>query len=809
MRKPFFYCFILCTTILPVLLDYFFFKNSHDILWSLLIIPIILLVTLYPSWKTTILFGGIGSLLRNGFLLAEHNFQLPSSVLSDVFLVSIVNWMILIAFTHLIIKNAKINDEISKQKVFLEAILENMEEQVISCDRDGKINYLNRSAKGFEFLKGLPASTWNDFFTFYDKSGKNKISYQNTPLYRSCQGEEVFQYELWSEIKESGEKANNIINGKPLINKNGEVEGAVVVFHDMTERKKLEDEINRTKEQLASLFNHNFDAVYSMDLEGNFLTANPMVEKLTGYNNKEMENTSFHSLVVVEELQKTMKHFEMAKEGVPQNYEVTIVNKLHERILVNVSNVPMVVEEKVVGVFGIAKDITAQKEHEEKIQYMAYYDQLTGLPNRTLFKDRTLQSWKHAAKEKSLMAVLFLDLDGFKLVNDSLGHNVGDSILIDVSNRLNSCLDEDHTLARLGGDEFTVLLPALKNADDALAIAGKLLSSFEEPFVFESLPFHLSTSIGIALFDGTEDIAVETLIKRADTAMYYVKEKGKAGFSIYTEEMDTKAIRRVVLENDFRSALKNNDFVLEYQPVIEIKSGKMVAMEALVRWNHREFGCISPIEFIPLAEETGLIIPLGEWVLRTACLQLKKWQAEVCPTLKMSVNVSVKQLLQKNKFFETVEQVLEEAALEAKWLDLEITETVLMQNEKEVMEVLQKLHKRGVSISIDDFGTGYSSMSHLKSFAVNTLKIDRSFVKDIHSDKTSEAIVKSIMTLAEKLQLNTVAEGVENEEQLSAVFKENCKEMQGYYFSPPVAPKQIEQYFKEGRKMETPIETVY
>lgn len=811
MKKIFIYAGVVIIITLLIFINYFSTDQFIHVIWPLFIVPAILLIIIHPYWKVAIFLGICMSGLKFSILLARHGLTLPDAVWMEMVIGALVNWIILFSLTYLLIKHLhatkesqQLSKEMKDQNAFLEAVLDNMEEFVITCDVDGKINYLNYAAKPFKNLEGASPEQWEQYYTFYAKDGKTVIDYMELPLYLAARGQEVNQYEIWIETKGSGNKQNIVVNGRPLINIDGQSLGAVVVFHDMTRRKQMEQEISRTKEQYESLFQHNFDAVYSMDLEGNFITSNPACEQLTGFSNEEMKTQSFHSFIVVEDLQKTMQHFEEAKKGMSQNYEVTIINKNRERIIVNVSNVPMVVDGEVVGLFGIAKNITEQKKHEEKIQYMAYYDHLTGLPNRTLFRDRTLQAWKHARKEKSTMAVMFLDLDGFKLVNDTLGHNVGDQLLKEVTVRFHGCLDSDHTLARMGGDEFTILLPKI-NQEEAVDIAVRLKNSLKEPFVFEELPFHLSVSIGIAYYDGDEDISLNTLIRQADTAMYYIKGKGKDGFSIYTEEMDTKALRKVMLENDLRTALKNEEFILEYQPIVEIESGKIVAMESLVRWNHQQLGRIAPSEFIGLAEDTRLIIPLGEWILRKACAQCKHWQEKGLPPIKVSVNVSVIQLRQREKFLATIENILDETGLEAKWLDLEITETVLMENEEEFISILQQIRNMGISISIDDFGTGYSSMSHMKNFAVNTIKIDRSFIRDLHSDKTSAAIVKSIITLAEHLQLNTIAEGIENEEQLQAVFKEKCREMQGYYYSPPVPPEQMEQYLRKGENSVTSI----
>lgn len=802
-------------TLLLVLFDAFYSTEFQTLLWTLLILPALYFISKYPSWKVVISIGLGFTGIKYLLLFYQEHLDISRDVFLDLIVSSSVNWSVYIGFSVLLIRHAELTkelgvsqEEVRNQKIFLEAILDNMEEQVVACDADGNVHYFNHAAQQFFLEKNIPFEQWEweGNLTFYEEDGETLISPQDIPLYRAMNGEQVLNFPMWITINSLGEQRYLMTNGKPLVNAKGEQTGAVIVFHDLTEEKKLVQEKNAARKQYRSLFKHNYDAVYLMDVEGNFLTSNPACQQIAGYTNEEMRKLSFHSLIVVEDLQKTLAHFQKAKEGNTQKYEITIINKHHERVVLDVTNIPNIVNGKIVGVYGIARDITKQKQNEEKIRHLAYYDQLTGLPNRMLFKDRALQSWKHAAKEKNVMAVLFLDLDGFKVVNDTLGHNVGDEVLIQVSERFMHCLDVDHTLARLGGDEFTVLLPVLTAKEDAHEVANKLIHALKEPFVFDDLQFYLSVSIGVSYYTGQEEIGVNTLIKQADTAMYYVKERGKADFIIYNEWMDTEALQRVKLEKEFRDALKHQEFIVDYQPIVNSKSSKMVGVEALVRWNHKKLGRISPADFIPLAEDTGLIIPLGEWVLRTACLKAQEWQEQGLPPIKVSVNISVKQLQQRDKFIAQVERILEETKLNPKWLEFEITETILIEKEETLLHTLHQIDKMGISISIDDFGTGYSSMSQLKNFEVKTLKIDQSFIEDVHSDETSKAIVKSIMTLANQLQLNTIAEGVENQEQLLAVWEENCKEIQGYYFSPPVSPQEIESLLSEKRKIEFPIQ---
>ncbi|MBP3951575.1 EAL and GGDEF domain-containing protein [Bacillus suaedae] len=621
------------------------------------------------------------------------------------------------------------------------------------------------------------------------------------------------QEELKFEIRSKLLKNEAVINKEvKRIHKNGEIKTilasyqpvqhdeifAVGVYKDITNEAHLRQQLKLSAEHYKSLFYHNYDCVYTLDINGGFLECNPATEKVTGYTVEEFLTVPFESIIAIEDLEKVNQTFAQAVNGISKSYECTIVTKSRKRRTINVTNVPMIIDGQVKGVFGIAKDITDQRKREREIHEMAYYDQLTKLANRSLFTDRLNQAWQRVRKERTLMALLYLDLDGFKLVNDSLGHDVGDQLLIDVSERIKQVVPDTATFARKGGDEFAVLLPTIKHTAEALRCAKEILEALKIPFIFQEFEFHITTSIGITYYSGDPDVSTQTLVKQADWAMYHVKDHNKNGYAIYNEQMNKKALRRVVLETNLREAIANEDFFLEYQPIIELSTGSIVGMEVLVRWDHASLGTISPGEFIPLAEETGLIIPLGEWILREACLQTKRWQLQGLQSLRVSINVSVRQLQQQGRFVDSVKRILDEVELETKWIDFEITETALMKNEEEMIGVLNEIKSLGINISIDDFGTGYSSMYHLKSFSVDTLKIDCSFIGEMHTNPKSKAIVTSIIKLAQALNLKTIAEGVEVGDQLRLLSSEKANAIQGYYFSPPVSSKEFENYLLEG-----------
>lgn len=440
------------------------------------------------------------------------------------------------------------------------------------------------------------------------------------------------------------------------------------------------------------------------------------------------------------------------------------------------------------------EDITERKQAEETIKQMAYYDSLTELPNRQLFNELLHQAMAQAHRNNRLLAVLFLDLDRFKIINDTLGHPVGDQLLQAVAQRLKKyCRRERDTVARRGGDEFIILLPELDDVQDAVRVAQKIIDGFSQVFVLPDHEVFISTCIGISIFPH-DGITTEALIKNADMAMYRAKEHGRNRYHLYAPSMDAQAFERLALENNLRRALQQDEFLLYYQPKVNIRTGRIVANEALVRWRHPELGLVAPTQFIPLAEETGLIVPLGEWVLRTACAQNREWQKAGYPPMRVAVNFSPRQFQQLN-LADMVEKVLNETSLEPCWLELEVTENIMLLNEENTVYTLRRLSDLGIHVSIDDFGTGYSSLSHIKKLPIHTLKIDRSFVSDINANQDDEAIATAVITLAKSMNLNVIAEGVETEAQLQLLDSLNCPEMQGFLFSKPLSAEDITKFF--------------
>ncbi|KQX60830.1 hypothetical protein ASD40_31165 [Paenibacillus sp. Root444D2] len=442
---------------------------------------------------------------------------------------------------------------------------------------------------------------------------------------------------------------------------------------------------------------------------------------------------------------------------------------------------------------SIIRDITERKKAEEKINQMVYLDSLTGLPNRRLLNDRLTQALDQASENKQIIGIMFIDLDRFKYINDTLGHAMGDRLLIEVAKRLRDCMGKMDTVSRQGGDEFIVLLPNT-TSDEITKKAQNIVNLFTRSVVLSDHEMFVTPSIGISLYpsDGRD---IETLIKNADTAMYRVKEQGKNNFQFYTPDMNEAVSRKMKLEMGLRKGLERGEFKVYYQPQIDVISGKVIGVEALIRWQHPEWGNIPPDEFIPLAEETGLIIPIGEWVLYEACHQNKIWQNAGYPPLRIAVNISSRQF-QQNNLVEIVSKTLKETELDPQYLELELTESII-QDSKYAITTMQKLKAMGIHLSIDDFGTGYSSLSYLKLFPIDSLKIDRSFTSNIFEDSKDAALVHTIIDMAHNLDLKVIAEGVETQEQLHFLRQRQCNEAQGYFFSRPVSGEELSIFLKK------------
>jgi diguanylate cyclase (GGDEF)-like protein/PAS domain S-box-containing protein len=562
----------------------------------------------------------------------------------------------------------------------------------------------------------------------------------------------------------------------------------LVIAVDVTERKQAEEKLRENEERYRLLFERNLAGVFRSTLDGRILEVNDSLARIFGYEREELLAQSSYSLYFNrEERQRVMAR--LREQRTLSNVELRMRRRDGSPVWV-LENMTLLDTAEGGILEGTIIDISDRKAAQEQVEYQAYHDVLTGLPNRLLFRDRISVALAHARRARRAVAVMFLDLDHFKLVNDTLGHTVGDGLLQAVADRLVSCVRGDDTVARMGGDEFTILISDIAETRSASTVAQKVLDSISRPIDVDGHELFVTTSIGIAIFpdDGSD---AETLLKNADRAMYRAKELGRNNYQFATHALVEGAAGRLSLERSLHHAFERNEFVIHYQPMIEVGTRRVVGAEALIRWVSPEFGLMMPDSFVPVAEETGLIVPLGEWVLRTACAQMRTWHRAGHTDLNVAVNLSARQFQQRD-LTSTIERILDETGLPPSSLDIEITESTAMHNAEMSLAILTRIKQMGVHISIDDFGTGYSSLAYLKLFPIDTVKIDQHFVRDLAEQPMDGAIVSAVISMARALKLRVVAEGVETEQQLEFLRRQHCETIQGFLCSRPLPAEEFE-----------------
>lgn len=582
----------------------------------------------------------------------------------------------------------------------------------------------------------------------------------------------------------------------PLYDNMRNIIGILGMYEDITKHKLVEISLKESQAHLQAIIENEPECVKLLDAKGKLTEMNPAgLEMLQADTFEEVQQHTLTSYLLPEWRAPFIALHKKVMDGHSGTLEFEIQGLKGARRWLDTHAVPMRDDNgKVTMLLGITRDITQRKQSEKHIQYLANFDTLTGLPNRVKLDEQLTYLINLSKRKQNSFSLMFIDVDHFKDINDTLGHNIGDILLVELSKRLKSILRTEDTLARLGGDEFILLLPE-SDVNEAQIVAQKLLSVIQDPFSIEQYELNITASIGIALYPA-DGLNKETLSKNADTAMYRAKEAGRNGYSFFTEEMQTISTRKLQLLNALYHALSCNELHIVYQPQISLKTGHVIGAEALLRWEHPEFGTISPVEFIPIAESSGLILSIGEWVLRSATKQLKEWMESGMSPIIMAINLSAVQFRHPN-LPDLVTQILQSTKLPSKYLELELTESAAMHNPKEAINIINNLHERGIRMSIDDFGTGYSSLSYLKKFKVYKLKIDISFIRDISTDSEDKAIVSAIISMAHSLGLQAIAEGVETTEQLNFLHAEGCDEAQGYYYSKPLLPEEFERLYKD------------
>lgn len=677
-------------------------------------------------------------------------------------------------------------------------IIDQIHDAVVSTDLEDHITSWN---KGAERLFGYPADEMygKHISVVYPEDEHATLQDQViAPLKKKDNHEVVVRMR-----KKSGEDFYAHMSLSRTHDERGTVTGMIGYALNITRRRNAEAALRDSEERLRNLVETTNDWIWEVDQDARYTYVSPQCRDLLGYAPEEILGKTPFDLMPPEEAERVANIFGpiVAAREPFTSLENTNRRKDGNLIVLETSGVPFFgAKGNFRGYRGIDRDITARKRIEERLQQMAHYDSLTGLPNRSLFIDHLNQALARAHRHQQRVAILFLDLDRFKNINDTLGHDVGDELLRAVSERLTKCVREDDTVARLGGDEFVLILTEISHEFDAVKVAEKVIRALAKPFVLGQRELFVTTSIGISLYpDDGED--AQSLIKNADIAMYRTKEQGRNNYQLYTPAMNTMALERLTLENDLRQALKREEFLIHYQPKVDLHTGQMAGMEALLRWQHPEHGLVAPEDFIPLLHETNLIVSVCEWALHTVCRQNKAWQKAGFPPMRVAVNLCARQFMYQD-LTELVAGVLLESGLEPRWLELEIAESVLMEYKDAAAATLRKLNETGVHLTIDDFGTGYSSLSYLKRFPIDTLKIDGPFVHDITVDPDDAAITEAVIAMAHSMKMRVVAEGVETKEQLAFLCARQCDEMQGNYYSEALTVEGFTQFLLENHRLE-------
>ncbi|PYF05887.1 PAS domain S-box-containing protein/diguanylate cyclase (GGDEF)-like protein [Ureibacillus chungkukjangi] len=581
--------------------------------------------------------------------------------------------------------------------------------------------------------------------------------------------------------------------------KNGnEVTEIVGTVLDISELKSTQEELLLNQEQYESLVKLSQDFLVVFNKNARIVNMNPKALALFELSEQESTYENIEKILLHTCANSINGYLEEALAGNIQNFEIDFRDKNLNQIYLNVMILPVIIDNQIQGVYMIGKDISEQKKVQDMNAYLAHHDELTMLPNRRWMASKTREALQQInSKSDEMLAILLIDLDRFKSINDTLGHQIGDQLLSEMGKRILASINiEKHFACRMGGDEFLILCSGITAEEEVITIAEKFLEQLVNPFYIEEYELLITASIGISLYPTGGMDAID-LMKNADIALYKAKDLGRNMYQIYDPSMNKRSYQSFLMERDLRKAIMNDEFIVHLQPRVDAITQKTVSAEALIRWMHPELGLVSPGEFIPLAEETGLIIPMGKWMKRKVCEKLVEWREAGIPLVPISVNISSQRFLQK-EFASEIRDLLREFQLEGKWLEIEITENSIMKNEETVFKTIRELKDLGVKIYIDDFGTGYSSFNYLKTFQLDGVKIDRSFIQNISSESENASITTAMIKMAQHLKLEVIAEGVETKEELEYLLEQNCHYIQGFYFGRPCATEEFEKRFLKG-----------
>ncbi len=794
MADPSLTVFQICSAIMMVMYLMLYANDSRGV-W-LLIYVIILLFGIFRFNTRQFIYVSIFTLLTYGGVIAYLHLYRPENV---NFHMEYLQWValagILAVFSVIGGHISNLRANLSKSRSTIKQMTDNMHDVIFVLDTHLHYVYVSPSVKamrGYEPEEVMRQRPLDMLASASLDQAQKELTEMAEMAGTDFQADisRTLQLEItrkngtaiWTETKFT------FIRDK----KNGHPSQILGVMRDISERKEAEEKIRQGEEKYRNILESIQEGYFEVDLDGNYTFVNESMCVLTGYSREELTRMNYKALTNEETAKEVFLTFNnvyltgdpskaidwpiIKKDGVEGIIETSITLRKDK------TGIP-------IGFKGMIRDITERKKIEKQLNYIATHDALTGLPNRFMFNQMLNQAIRSAQRHKRQLAVLFIDLDRFKAINDTLGHEAGDTLLKEIAERFRSTLRSVDVVSRLGGDEFVVLIEEVEETRQVAVVAQKILAGAIKPVVLMGEECRVTASIGISLYpkDAHDE---QTLMKNADIAMYYAKEEGKNNFQFYSKDIQGQSTERMSLESNLRLALERNEFSLQYQAKTDFKTGQITGVEALLRWNNPTLGSVTPTQFIPVADQTGLIVPIGRWVLKTACTQNAAWQHQGLPPICMSVNLSLRQLMD-DKLIEDIEKALEDSGMAPDLLELEITEGMLMHNPERLIAVLDRIKELGVRLAIDDFGTGYSSLAHLKNFPIDTIKVDRSFIRNLPQHSEDKNITEAIINMGRALCLTVVAEGVETKAQQDFLRDHVCDEMQGFYFSQPVSPEKF------------------